>query len=73
MDGDIQVEFGGQRMCWRAVSDRGRAWAVAQGDRLDMAPEGVECLILHGDGVLAEALADGLVVMAGDVEVSLCR
>lgn len=71
-EGDLQVEFAGQRMCWWAVSDRGRAWADAHGDLLELAPEGVECLVRHGDAVLAEAIDSGLVVMAGDLEVSRC-
>jgi hypothetical protein len=72
-DSDIQVAFGGHRMCWRAVSERARAWVDAQAGQLDAAPEGVECLIRYGEPILASALADGLIVMAGDVEVSLCQ
>lgn len=70
--GDLQVEFAGQRMCWWAVSERGRAWVAAHADSLELAPEGVECLVQYGDPVLWQALEGGLVVMSGDLEVSLC-
>jgi hypothetical protein len=69
---DIDVAYGGHRMSWQAVSDRGRAWVVAQRDLPSLAPEGVECLIQFGDSVIERALRAGLSVMCGDAEVSLC-
>ena len=72
MTEDLQVQYAGQRMCWWAVSDRGRAWIDAHPDWLSDAPEGVECLIEFADPIIARALISGLVVKAGDIEVSLC-
>lgn len=66
---DIEVELGGHRMAWMAVSDRGRAWADAHSDLTEGAPEGVECLAYFADPLIARAVADGLTVAAGDVEV----
>jgi hypothetical protein len=72
MDADIQVELGGQRMCWWAESARARGWVLSHPDLPLEAPEGIECLIRFGEPVIRRALADGLVVMAGDLEVSVC-
>ncbi len=71
-EGDLQVAYAGMRMAWWAVSDRGRAWVNAHPEWLRQAPEGVECLIRFGDPIITRALVAGLVVKAGDVEVSLC-
>lgn len=71
-ESDLQVAYGGMRMCWWAVSERGRQWVDAHQDWLKTAPEGVECLVRFGDPLLARAIISGLVVKAGDVEVSLC-
>lgn len=72
MDGDIQLELAGYRAVWRAVSDAGRAWVVAHQDLVDLAPEGIEEHVSFCDPLIEQAIRDGLVVMAGDVEVSLC-
>jgi hypothetical protein len=71
-DGDIQVEYGGQRMCWRAVSERGRVWVAAHADQVLAAPKGTECLRIFAEPIVEQALRDGLAVKVGDVEVSLC-
>lgn len=71
-DGDIQVSYGGMRMAWWAVSERGRRWVDAHPSWTNQAPEGVECLIRFADPVIAKALISGLVVKAGSVEVTLC-
>lgn len=68
---DIQVAYGGHRMAWWAVSEAGRAWVDAHHDWTTMAPEGVECLALNVDPLICRALISGLVVMAGDDEVTL--
>lgn len=72
MDSDIQVAYAGMRMAWWAVSERGREWVDAHEVMAREAPEGVECLIRFADPLIERALRDGLVVKAGDVEVSLC-
>lgn len=71
-ESDIQVELGGHRVAWWAASERGRAWADAHPSLTAEAPEGVECLATFCDPLIRGALMSGLVVMAGDVEVSLC-
>jgi hypothetical protein len=71
-EADIQVELGGHRAAWWATSERSRQWVDAHPDLSSRAPEGVECMIRFCDPLIRQALADGLVVQAGDVEVSLC-
>ena len=71
-EADIQVELGGHRAAWWAASERGRAWVDAHPVLAEQAPEGVECSASMCDQLVRQALMAGLVVMAGDVEVSLC-
>lgn len=70
---DIQMNLGGFRAAWWAVSEAGRAWADEHAALVERAPEGVECLAYFTDPLVEQAISDGLVVMAGDVEVSLCQ
>lgn len=70
---DIQMNLGGHRAAWWAVSEAGRAWVDEHAGLVERAPEGVECLAYYTDPLIEQALADGLLVMAGDVEVALCR
>lgn len=69
---DIEVEYGGHRMAWWATSEIGRIWADGHPALTQDAPEGVECLVEFGEALIRTALHDGLTVMAGDVEVTLC-
>lgn len=69
---DIQVELGGHRIAWWAVSEQGRDWVDRHAALVEAAPEGVECLARLADPLLERALSDGLVVMNGDVEVTRC-
>jgi hypothetical protein len=69
---DIQMNLGGFRAAWWAVSEAGHAWADAHRTLAEAAPEGIECLSRFCDPLIEQALRDGLVVMAGDVEVTLC-
>lgn len=69
MAADIQVELGGQRMAWRAVSDRGRQWAAQHPDLTTLAPEGVECRARFGEDLIDAAIEDGLTVMSGHIRL----
>lgn len=69
---DIEIASAGHRLAWWPASDRGRAWADAHQVLAEHAPAGIECQAADGGQLLAEALASGLVVRAGDVEVTLC-
>lgn len=69
---DIEVGYGGMRMCWEAVSERGRAWADRHPDWLRDAREGAEIGRSHGDPLITRALIAGLVVRCGDADVTLC-
>lgn len=69
---DIEIELAGQRMAWRAASERGRAWVDAHPDLTTEAPEGVECLTIACGPLIRLALTSGLAVRCGDVRVNLC-
>ena len=69
---DIQVELAGFRAAWWAVSEVGRAWVDGHQALVELAPEGVEEHVSFCDPLIEQAIRDGLVVMAGDVEVTLC-
>jgi alkanesulfonate monooxygenase SsuD/methylene tetrahydromethanopterin reductase-like flavin-dependent oxidoreductase (luciferase family) len=70
-DCDIQMNLGGHRIVWTAVSERGREWAARHADLTTLAPEGVECQARFGEDLIDAALLDGLAVKAGHVKVSL--
>lgn len=70
MDGsDIQIDLGGHRMTWRAVSERGRQWAAQHPDLTALAPEGLECLARFGEDLVDAAIEDGLSVMSGHIRL----
>lgn len=69
MDGDIQVEIGGHRLAWRAVSARGREWAALHTDLTTLAPEGEECRARFGADLIDAAIQDGLSVMSGHIRL----
>lgn len=71
-EADIQVELGGHRASWWAASERGRLWADEHPSLTRDAPEGAECQVRFCEPIIRRALMDGLIVMAGDVEVTLC-
>lgn len=68
-DGDIQIELGGHRLVWWAVSDRGREWAARHQRLIDLAPEGVECQARFGEDLVDAAIRDGLSVMSGHIKL----